>query len=517
MIHEHRFSPALAHLARESGKFNVGLLCFRNDTTGKSVLNSWRKQCIEWCFNRYEDGKMGDQMYLNDWPDRFSNVRVLGHVGGGVAPWNNDQYRVSVSPSGNPLVNGSDLIFYHFHSLGVLSPETLVLAKHLSYRLSLDVIKLCYLPYADALARAIIQIRSIQPDFDFGLCESGVVSDGHVLLKKTGTTTFDSKNALTDRRRKLSASWDCFLSSQAIEPSEGGVPDAEFQLWTEGRTVQSEDDLLLTLKGRSICQTIRVLYMVGAHEFQEDKLLRELFPNLEQIYLFEPIPEMCKELAEKLSGRPGLEVLPIALADRNGKSNFFVTNNRASSSLLTLGEHKRLFPHVSVQRVIQVDCRTLESVISERKLAPPDMLFLDVQGAEYQILSSVSPQLLQRIHLIYTEASKEEVYQGARNLDDLKRILLRDFAFLGFAPLANICPTHGNALFVNQEHLRGLQSDSSIVQPVQEQTIQSLILAGFSQFEEKRWEVALGTFERALAFEPRDRESLSSAVDVCSN
>ena len=67
----HRYGPKWEALAEDSGIYNVGFMVFRNDKRALTCLSWWRDRCIEWCYHRVEDGKMGDQKYLDDWPARF--------------------------------------------------------------------------------------------------------------------------------------------------------------------------------------------------------------------------------------------------------------------------------------------------------------------------------------------------------------------------------------------------------------------------------------------------------------
>jgi hypothetical protein len=98
------------------GVYNVQFLHFREDVNGRAALSWWRDRCLEWCHDRIEPGRYGDQKYLDDWPQRFSGVHVLEHVGGGLAPWNAARFEIRAHESGL-LVDSMPLVFHHFQSL----------------------------------------------------------------------------------------------------------------------------------------------------------------------------------------------------------------------------------------------------------------------------------------------------------------------------------------------------------------------------------------------------------------
>lgn len=125
LLTEHRYTAKYDQSAT-SGKYCVQFVFFKNDLKGRAALIWWRNACLEWCYNRQEDGKFGDQKYLDDWLTRFEGVHELQHLGGGVAPWNMQQYTFEEE---NGKVYGTELctkkkfevIFFHFHALSFVS------------------------------------------------------------------------------------------------------------------------------------------------------------------------------------------------------------------------------------------------------------------------------------------------------------------------------------------------------------------------------------------------------------
>ena len=166
MIIEHRFPAHLKYL-EANGIYNVEMVAFRRDESGLECLKWWRERCLEWCFNRLEDGRLGDQKYLDDWPTRFAGVHVLGHLGAGVAPWNVEQYDVT-EVDGKIMINGYPLVFYHFHQFYLL-PNRKYFCSSSVYSRNRAFPMAIYSRYIEEIGQSVAMVRQVAPGFSYGI------------------------------------------------------------------------------------------------------------------------------------------------------------------------------------------------------------------------------------------------------------------------------------------------------------------------------------------------------------
>lgn len=143
LITGHSYAPEYDQSAT-SGQFCVQFMTFKRSES-EIVRKWWEDRCIEWCYARYEDGKFGDQMYLDDWPKKFSNaVHVLRDRELLLAPWN-----VTRFPMGRAVA-------FHFHGVRVGRQKILLEG---SYRIPKRVVELIFDPYLESLGVTIQTLR----------------------------------------------------------------------------------------------------------------------------------------------------------------------------------------------------------------------------------------------------------------------------------------------------------------------------------------------------------------------
>jgi hypothetical protein len=169
LITKHNYSAAYDQ-SLLSGRYCVQFVTFLNDEKGMKVLEDWRNDCIDWCYARAEDGKFGDQKYLDHWQDKYEGVHELQHEGGGIAPWNLQQYRFR--KTGQQVIakridNGKEyaVVFFHYHGLKFFKNDIVLLTGEL-YDLDQESQQIFYRPYVRELNEAAASVKKAAPAID---------------------------------------------------------------------------------------------------------------------------------------------------------------------------------------------------------------------------------------------------------------------------------------------------------------------------------------------------------------
>lgn len=151
VITEHRFANDIRgkRWLKRSGKYCVEFNFFDQSENSYKALSWWKERCFEWCYALYEKDRMGDQKYLEKFPEKFEGVHELQYLGGGVAPWNLYQYRLKLKNENEIVLSTSKdqeftLVFYHYQNIRYLS-EDLVNINSCTHNKELK--QTIYLPY----------------------------------------------------------------------------------------------------------------------------------------------------------------------------------------------------------------------------------------------------------------------------------------------------------------------------------------------------------------------------------
>ncbi len=119
-VTKHNFSNEF--IAQEkNGIFCVQWVTFRSDKIGLACLTEWRDQCLNWCYNFNSNGRMGDQKYLDLWPNKYNNICIIKNLGAGVAPWNFNSYKFNKINNKIMINKKTAVIFYHFHQFKIFN------------------------------------------------------------------------------------------------------------------------------------------------------------------------------------------------------------------------------------------------------------------------------------------------------------------------------------------------------------------------------------------------------------
>ncbi len=149
---------APAELEHRCGYYQAGLIGIKNDGYGKKILDWWKYQCLNWCYDSYDElgFKWGDQKYLEQIPSQFENIKVVTNIGINAAPWNlilnNLGYRVNII-NNKLFINKEKLCVYHFGSIKINNHSSFEIWHESIDNVDKKVMNLIYKPYFLELMR----------------------------------------------------------------------------------------------------------------------------------------------------------------------------------------------------------------------------------------------------------------------------------------------------------------------------------------------------------------------------
>ena len=174
-----------------------------------------------------------------------------------------------------------------------------------------------------------------------------------------------------------------------------------------------------------------VLDIGGSHgQFVKEAV--RFFPGA-KIYSFEPIPECYRELLALGELVPTLHPINLALGDRDGEVDLWLSAFRDSSSLHEmLPTHLAAWPHTEIESKISVQIARLDAIAPTLDLKKPIFAKLDVQGHELAVIRGgrATLSLCERVML---ECNFAPLYQGQPSFNQLyDELRSLGFLFDGF-------------------------------------------------------------------------------------
>ena len=152
LLIEHNFTRNRLRNCAAVGRFNAGLCVFRNDSIAHQALSDWGQQNKEWCKDYPDQGRFGDQKYLDDWPEKYGSVSLIHNPEVCVAPWNIGQISISQKHK-ILLINNTPLVFFHFHKFRSVNRRVCEPDTSMSYPFRQWQAALIFYAYAQAIEK----------------------------------------------------------------------------------------------------------------------------------------------------------------------------------------------------------------------------------------------------------------------------------------------------------------------------------------------------------------------------
>jgi FkbM family methyltransferase len=136
---------------------------------------------------------------------------------------------------------------------------------------------------------------------------------------------------------------------------------------------------------------------IGGNIGVASMFLARRFPQA-QIFAFEPVPENFDLLLKNTSGCQNVKAFPIALGKKNDLQEIFTSSNPKNYGGYSFFENES-------NRFVKknVPIRNAGDFLKEMGISKVDVIKIDTEGAEYDILTAIDPEMLRSVQWIAGE------------------------------------------------------------------------------------------------------------------
>jgi FkbM family methyltransferase len=174
-----------------------------------------------------------------------------------------------------------------------------------------------------------------------------------------------------------------------------------------------EEDFAWALAGQ--VQSGAICYDIGGYRGYMSGIMA--LAGASAVFVFEPLPANQQALRRLCELNPDLpiKILPVAAGASDGDATFNVMSELSMGKLA----HSSFVQDTSAVEEIRVTLSKIDTLVHSKAIAPPDIIKIDVEGAELDVLKGaritlqeVSPLVFLEVHSSELEASCQEFLKG---------------------------------------------------------------------------------------------------------